>query len=149
MTNPQKTIDALNDLLQKNVDARRGYEKARSGVDQSIFESYLTDKVTQRQAFIEALTQEIIALGGSPKRETTVKGSLHHAWIDIKSALASDNEEAVFEECVRGEKNSLETYNELLQDTSWPASTKDMIQHQRDQIATDLKRADIMADAMD
>ena len=56
MTNPQEVIDALNDLLQQNVDARQGYEKARSDVEQSILESYLTDKVVQRQAFIEAIT---------------------------------------------------------------------------------------------
>lgn len=79
MTNPQEVIDALNDLLQQNVDARQGYEKARSDVKQSVLESYLTDKVVQRQAFIEAITQEIITLGGSAKRETTVKGSLHHS----------------------------------------------------------------------
>lgn len=148
MTNPQKIIDALNELLKQNVDARQGYEKVRSNVDQSILESYLTDKVAQRQAFIEAITKEIIALGGSPKRETTVKGSIHHNWIDLKSALSSNNEEAAFEECVRGEKNSLDAYEELLKETSWPASIQSMIQYQRDQIATDLKRADIMAETL-
>jgi uncharacterized protein (TIGR02284 family) len=149
MTNPQEVIDALNDLLQQNVDARQGYEKARSDVKQSVLESYLTDKVVQRQAFIEAITQEIITLGGSAKRETTVKGSLHHSWIDIKSALSANDEEAVFEECVRGEKNSLKTYNKLLENTSWPASTKTMVLRQRDQIKADLERADAMADALD
>lgn len=54
----------------------------------------------------------------------------------------------MFEECVRGEKNSLKTYNKLLENTSWPASTKTMVLRQRDQIKADLERADAMADAL-
>ncbi len=149
MADTNAIVDALNDLLQKNVDARQGYEKARDDVEQDILKTYLTDKASQRQVFTNALQREITALGGTPKRETTFKGNLHHAWIDLKSSLSSNDEEAVFEECVRGEKNSLKTYDKLLQNTTWPASTQEMLTQQRNQIAADLERAASLEEALD
>ena len=149
MADHQNTISALNDLLQKNVDARHGYHKAGEDINHASLETYLEQKSAQRQRFTNELESEIVSLGGEPKRETSVKGSLHHAWIDLKSSLSSNNEEAVFEECIRGEKHSLKDYDSKLEKESFPPSTKSLLTAQRNQVEADLKKAQTLEELSD
>jgi uncharacterized protein (TIGR02284 family) len=141
MATHEHTIDALNELLQKNVDAHRGYKKAGEDVEHTSLEAYLRDKSAQRQRFTNQIKGEIVSLGGEPNPETTVKGSLHHAWMDLKSALASNTDKAVFEECVRGERACLEDYEEKLSEQDLLPSARSLLINQRNQVAEDLERA--------
>jgi len=141
MATHEHTIDALNELLQKNVDAHRGYKKAGEDVEHTSLEAYLRDKSAQRERFSQQIKDEIVSLGGKPKPEATVKGSLHHAWIDLKSALAGNTDKAVFEECVRGEKVCLEDYEEKLSEYDLLPSARSLLINQRNRVAEDLERA--------
>lgn len=141
MDTHEQTINALNSLLQKNIDAARGYRKAAKVVEHTSLKAYLLQRANQRQRFYEDLKSEIKSLGGQPKPEPTVRGKLHHAWIDIKAAMTYKTDEAVFEECVRGEKYSLEEYEEKLYEFQLPPSSRSMLIAQRNQVKKDLDNA--------
>jgi uncharacterized protein (TIGR02284 family) len=61
--------------------------------------------------------------------------------MNIKSALSSNDEEAILEEVQRGEEASLEDYNDVLEETSLPESTKAMITRQRNAIKNSVNNA--------
>jgi uncharacterized protein (TIGR02284 family) len=141
MATHEHTINVLNDLLQKNMDAHQGYQKAGEDVEHTSLEAYLRDKSAQRQRFANQIKSEIVSLGGEPKPQTTLKGSLHHAWMDLKSALASNTDKAVFEECVRGERVCVEDYEEKLSEHDLLPSARTLLLNQRNQVVEDLEQA--------
>lgn len=133
-----KAIDMLNTLLTRNYDAEKGYKNAAEEVDDTRLKSFFTSKAEERYTFGHSLKDEIRTLGGDPDKGSSVKGSLHRAWMDIREAVASHDAKAILEECERGEKKALEDYNEYLT-ASLPMSTKTLVERQRDSVQNDLR----------
>lgn len=146
MARHSKMIEELNDVLEKNYDAEKGYRKAAEEVQNQQLQTFFREKSTERSKFGDELKAEIRSLGGDPEQSGSTKGSLHRGWIDFKSSLSSDNEEAVLEEVERGEKAALKDYREILHDKDVPVSTRQMIERQCDRIESTLSRVDTMED---
>ena len=110
MENRKKTIEELNDILEKNYDAVNGYRKAAEnavGVTPSVdttLMSFFNRQVKERQVFVDELKNEIRSLGGEPKEDGSVVGTLHRFWIDFKTAFSMDKEESILEACITGEE---------------------------------------------
>ncbi len=120
----EHTIDALNELLEKNYDAVKGYENAADDVKNPQLKSFFHNRATQRAQFANEISTEIRNLNGEPKESGSAKAGLHRAWMDIKSTLSSDDSEATLEECIRGEKASVESYKEVIGDKEIPDNIK-------------------------
>ncbi|EPR74341.1 hypothetical protein ADIWIN_0683 [Winogradskyella psychrotolerans RS-3] len=60
--------------------------------------------------------------------------------MDVKAMFSADNEESMLEEAIRGEKASVNEYDEVLQEASLPSSTKSILLSQKHQIETDLSK---------
>jgi uncharacterized protein (TIGR02284 family) len=69
------------------------------------------------------------ALGGDPERRGSVSGSLHRAWVDIKSTITGMDEAAVLAECERGEDVARKAYEDALS-KDLPADVRSMIERQ-------------------
>ncbi len=130
----------LNELLERNYDAEKGYKKAAEDIDNSLLKDFFTDYSGQRYNFGHELKEEIIKLGGEPEKGSAVKADLHRAWIDIKSIVTGKDTEAVVSECVRGEKKALEDYEDALRRTDLPATSREVVQRQHDQIMAAVNR---------
>ncbi len=132
----EKISNRLNDLLAKTYDAEKGYKTAAEKVDVPSVKKFLTDKVRQRSTFAHELKSEIMEYGQLPEKGGTVAGEIHRGWINLKAALSSNQTEKLLEEVERGEKASLESYNEILKDKDMvlPPSTEKLLTQQRDAI---------------
>ena len=64
--------------------------------------------------------------------------------MDIKAFLSSDNDEAMLEEAIRGEKAAIEEYKDVLSETTLPPSTSTLLTQQMNQIELDLSKEKIM-----
>ena len=64
---------------------------------------------------------------------------LSSAWMDIKGFLSLDSEESMLEEAIRGEKAAVEEYQEIINDTSLPSSTRDILVSQKNKIENGLQ----------
>lgn len=131
----------LNELLEKNYDAEAGYKNAAEKVKDSTLKSYLLSRAQDRYDFGHELKSELKSFGQEPDKGTSLTGDAHRLWMDLKTALSSDKDEAVLEETIRGEKAALEEYNEILEDSSLPSSTATIISTQRNSIKTALNEA--------
>ncbi len=131
----------LNELLEKNYDAEAGYKNAAEKVNDSTLKSYLLSRAKDRYDFGHELKAELKSFGQEPDKGTSLAGDAHRLWMDLKTALTSDKDEAVLEETIRGERAALEEYNEILEDSSLPSSTATLISTQRNSIKTALNEA--------
>ena len=108
------TVNVLQDILEKNYDAEKGYTKAMLDAKTPALKGFLKQQAAQRSRFATSLDQKLRQLNETPKESGSITGSLHRAWIDIKSSVAGNNDEAVLEEVIRGEKASVEEYQDVL-----------------------------------
>ncbi|MEJ2584128.1 MAG: PA2169 family four-helix-bundle protein [Robiginitalea sp.] len=136
----EKISNRLNDLLAKTYDAEKGYKMAAEKIDMPSVKKFLSDKVRQRATFAHELKSEIMEYGQLPDEGGTVSGDIHRGWINLKAALSSNKTEQILEEVERGEKASLESYDEILKDreTVLPPSTEQLLTKQRQAIQASL-----------
>jgi len=127
-------LDQLNRLLTLNHDAEKGYQEAAEHVDDQELKSLLLSQSRQRAEFTLELDREIRTLGGEPYDSTSLAADLHRAWINIKSAFATNDDKAVVQECHRGDQEALNNYNSVLQETDLVASTRELLLRQKQSI---------------
>lgn len=132
----EKISKKLNDLLERTYDAEKGYKLAADKVEVPAVKQFLNDKVQQRNTFGHELKSEIREYGELPDKGGSFTGDMHRTWMNLTSTLSGNESERILEEVERGEKASLESYNEILSDKeiSLPPSTEQMLRRQRDAI---------------
>ena len=133
-TYTQEVGEKLNDLLEKTYDAEKGFKKAAEHADNPALRSYFEGKAQQRYDFGHALKTEIKSFGQEIDKGDSFTSKAHRAWMDVKALFSSDNEEAMLEEAIRGEKSSLEEYDDVLNDSSLPSSTSTLLRNQKQAI---------------
>ena len=142
-------VDNLQDLLEKNYDAEKGFKKAMTDAKSPSLKQFLMKQAAQRGRFANELTQELRNLNEEPKEGGSFTGDLHRAWIDIKTAVVGNEDEAVLEECIRGEKASAEEYEEKLQKYNFPPQISNILQKQSGEIHQTLSRVKRLEDLAD
>ena len=149
MSTTKELASKLNELLEKNYDSEKGFEKAAEDVKNPRLKEFFKTKAKERYNFGHELKTEIKNLGESPDKGTSVAGKAHHAWMDLKSAFSSDNEEAILEEAVRGEKTAVEDYNKIISKDGFPPSTTNLLIKQRNAIERTFKQVKDLEEAFD
>jgi len=138
MNYSKEVSEKLNNLLTKNYDAEAGYKKAAEEVKDPTLKNYFKDRAQSRYDFGHELKSEIKSFGQEPDKGTSVKGDAHRFWMDVKSTFSSDNEEAILEEAIRGEKAAVQEYKEVIESTTLPPSTANVLMKQRQNIESAL-----------
>lgn len=146
----EKISNRLNDLLTRTYDAEKGYKLAQDKVDNPTVKKFLADKVQQRYNFGHELKKEIQTFGELPDKGGSIKGDLHRTWMNFTTTFTSDDTERILEEVERGEKASLEEYNEILNDDDMvlAPSTENMLKKHRSEIKEALNNAKIYEEAV-
>ncbi|MAN59281.1 MAG: hypothetical protein CMC08_05540 [Flavobacteriaceae bacterium] len=142
-------VDNLQGLLEKNYDAEKGFSKAMDNAENARLKNFLKQQAAQRNRFATELTHELRNLNETPKDSGSTTGSLHRTWIDIKSAVAGNDDEAVLEECIRGEKASVEEYEETLKNNRFPNNIESVLTKQASEIRQTLSKVKNLEDLAD
>ncbi|WP_226064085.1 ferritin-like domain-containing protein [Kaistella polysaccharea] len=128
-----KVVSVLNDLLTKNYDAEKGYKEAAEKIEHTALKSYFENQAQNRYDFGHEIKALISKYGGEPDKGTSIVGDLHRTWIAIRDAFAT-GDQAIYDECIRGEKAFSEEYGEVLNDTVIPQDVKDMVRKQKESV---------------
>jgi uncharacterized protein (TIGR02284 family) len=129
--------DDLKDVIKRNVDAMKGYEKAADKVKNSELKNAFQKEAAQRRQFAMDLQNNTHVLEDdavSKIEDGSFKGNLHRTWMDVKAAFSTDKEEEIVEECIRGERSALEDYDDLLQEKEIVSPERDLIREQRNRV---------------
>ena len=126
-----KLGNKLNDLLEKNYDAEKGFTKAAENAKHVDLKAYFTNKAKERYDFGHQLKSELKRIGQEPDKGGSVTGAAHRTWMEVKSWFSVDDDEAMLEEAIRGEKASVDEYQEVLNDTALQGTTKELLEIQK------------------
>lgn len=126
-------IHVLNDLIEICKDGEKGFQTASEAVKNQNLQTLFQTISLYRAQLVPQLQEEIERLGGDPERGGSVLGALHRGWVNIKSAVATGNDEAILSECERGEDSAVVAYVEALRE-DLPPPTRRIVESQFIQI---------------
>ena len=117
MIDNDEAVSVLNDLIEVSKDGEQGFLQSSENVDDPKLKAYFlhrSHEVKQSVYELQALVRE---LGGKPEESASISGYLHRRWLDIKTAISSNDNLAVLNEVERGEDVALKAYKEAANKT--------------------------------
>lgn len=147
MNNKQsKIVNQLEEILEKNRDAQKGYKKAAENAKDSRLKSYFEKKSMDRNGFNMSLKNELVANYDEIDDAGSFTGTIHRAWMDVKSLFSADDDEAMLEEAIKGDKAAVEEYDEVLEDSNLPQALIQLLREQKNAIRADLSKIKSLED---
>ncbi len=122
-------ISTLNNLIETCKDGQFGFQQAAEGVQRSDLKSVFYEYSKQRGQFAGELQALVRDLGGEPDNSSSVAAALHRGWINIKSVVTGQDDEAILNECERGEDVAKDHYKKAAQ-MNLPANVASLVQQQ-------------------
>ncbi|MEQ9438561.1 MAG: PA2169 family four-helix-bundle protein [Cyclobacteriaceae bacterium] len=113
-TDHKKTVSTLHDLIQVNREGERGYKEASENIDSPEFKTLLY-RLSQQRALFRGELEDILHKDykDDAKVGDSLASKVHRTWMDFKTALTGNDNQAVLAECERGEEHAIKTYGEV------------------------------------
>ena len=145
----QKSIDALNKLIEINNDRVEGYETAAKEADSADLKSLFASLQNTSQNNLTELRSEVTRLGGKPEEGTRVTGKFFRAWMDVKAAFTGNDRKTILNSCEFGEDKALETYENVLEENRGDLAPEQLalIAKQQASLTADHDRVKALRDA--
>ena len=133
-------IDGLKHLLHIANDGKEGYRTAAEDADSAELKAMFTTYSIQRSEFEMELKSCLQQLGAHSENESGGPlGAVHRVWMDIKTALTSNDNHAILDACITGEKAAIEAYDKVLADTALTPEMRQTLTSQRSDITECLR----------
>jgi uncharacterized protein (TIGR02284 family) len=135
MESTTNSTGIINDLIEINNDRVAGFEKAIADIkDENIDLKELFQGYTEQS---RKNGQELAAIVGNPDEVETgnsVSGTLHRAWIDVKSIFGGSDRASILSEAERGEDAIKKAYKDALEGGELPANAIQTVTTQAQEI---------------
>lgn len=132
METNNEIISDLKDILSIVNDGKEGYETASDSTSTIELKGIFLKYAEQRTTYAAELKAHILTHGAEAENETGgVLGALHRTWIDIKQALASEEDSAILNAIITGEKAAIEKYDKYIKNYVDHADHIQLLQTQR------------------
>ncbi|WP_185266921.1 ferritin-like domain-containing protein [Halopseudomonas xiamenensis] len=145
-TDSKEVISTLNDLIETCKDGEEGFRVCAEDIKRPELKTLFTQRSTECAQAAQELQAIVIRLGGDPEDSTSVAGDLHRRWVDLKSLVTGKNDEAILNECERGEDVAKKSYRKALEKTL-PADIRDVVQRQYDGVLRNHDQVKMLRDA--
>lgn len=116
MVGNDDVIAILNELIETSKDGEEGFRTSAKNADDARLRDFFLRRSKEVSSSVRELQDLVRSLGGEPVNSTTIGGILHRRWIDIKTALTSNDNLAVLNETERGEDAALAAYRKALEE---------------------------------
>ena len=134
MAQKKEIVSTLNGLIETLKDGQEGFKQSASGVDDAQLKTTFDQLSLQRSKFAGELQSEVVNLGEpDPEDSSSVAGSMHRAWINIKSAVTNRDRHAILAEAERGEDSAVAAYKDALE-KDLPAPIRDIVTRQQTEV---------------
>jgi uncharacterized protein (TIGR02284 family) len=122
-------IATLNDLIETSKDGEEGFRTCAEGVKSAQLKAMFNEAAERCAEGAAQLQAKVRELGGNPDQSGSASGSLHRAWVNIKSSITGMDEAAILAECERGEDVAKRSYEAALE-KDLPADVRSMVERQ-------------------
>ena len=122
-------ISTLNDLIETCKDGEEGFRQCAEGISDPQIKNLFVDRAQACSSSAGELQELVSSCGGDPETKSSISGSMHRRWIDIKSAVTGKDDEAILNECERGEDVAVSSYRKALE-KDLPANIRSVVERQ-------------------
>lgn len=146
----EKTVEVLNKLITINNDRIEGYELATKETNESELQSLFRRFITTSQKCKAELVRAVIMLGGTEDEGTKISGKFFRVWMEVKSALTSNDRKTILSSCEYGEDAAKNTYDEVLTEnfSDLSASNQVMVNEQKQFLQSDRQELKVLSEAL-
>ena len=136
----------LNALIEALKDGQLGYATAAKDSSSPELKTLFHQFAAERAEFASDLQQHLKMSGESAEESGSVTGDLHRGWINLKAALSSREDLAILEECERGDRSAVETFEKVLTNTDL-GTLRPVLERQLAKISTAHQKVTALRDA--
>jgi uncharacterized protein (TIGR02284 family) len=130
MKEQKEVISTINNLIETLKDGQEGFKQAAEGVKDPQLKSLFREYSQQRSRFAAQLQSQAQSLGErEPETSSSAAGTLHRAWINLKTAATRGDDHAILAECERGEDSAVEEYRKAI-DSNLSVPVRDVVSRQ-------------------
>jgi uncharacterized protein (TIGR02284 family) len=129
MATDKNVTSVLNDLIETCKDGEQGFRTAAEKVKDSSLRSLFSKYSSQRASYATELQGLVTQQGGDPSQSGHVAATLHRGWINLKEAVAKNEDKAIVDECEAGEDAAMKAYREALEQ-SLPTDVMSVVRQQ-------------------
>lgn len=122
-------ISTLNNLIETSKDGELGFRTCSEDAKEPELKTFLSNRADGCANAGRELQDLVRALGGEPSSSSSLSGTLHRRWVDIKAAILGRDDEAILTECERGEDVAKQSYRRALSQ-DLPIEIHNVIQRQ-------------------
>jgi len=126
----QHIISILNELIEASLDGEQGFGICAKHVASPELRSVFTQRALDCQRAVAELRPHVLEYGGKPEQNGSASGALHRGWVAIRGSLVGFSDEALLEECERGEDHAVARYRKALAQTDLPLPLRTVIERQ-------------------
>jgi uncharacterized protein (TIGR02284 family) len=128
MTN-DNVIDTLNTLIETCKDGEYGFRTCAEHVKSPSLREVFASRADECRQGATELQAHVIRLGGKADTSSSVSGTLHRGWVNLKGLLTGDSDQAALNECERGEDAALARYRDAIKE-ALPSDIAAVVQRQ-------------------
>jgi len=126
----QATHVLLKELVQTLKDGEKGYSEALTDVEDQDLKEVFKHYAVQRDGYLTELEHQMHQLNIKVEEDSSLTGTIHRAFINLKAAITSKNRESILNECERGEDYAVKAYQTALQAEGLPGQLKPILEKQ-------------------
>jgi uncharacterized protein (TIGR02284 family) len=123
------TIDQLNTLIETCKDGEYGFRTCAEHVKAPELRTLFNSRAQDCRQGAEELQQLVTSLGGKADTGGSASGAVHRGWVSVVGTLTGKSDQAMLDECERGEDAALERYRAALKEPL-PAEVMSVVQRQ-------------------
>ncbi|WP_448659995.1 PA2169 family four-helix-bundle protein [Sphingomonas sp. CJ99] len=129
MADTSHDIRTLNSLIATTIDSVDGYTEAAKDADNSRYVQMFNSRASERRQAANALQSEVTRLGGTPEDDGTALAGAHRMFLNLKSAVTGQDDQAIVNEVEAGEDHIKAKFEDALKDDDLSPETRSAIGH--------------------
>jgi len=107
-------VDELNTLIETCKDGEYGFRTCAEHVKSTQLRQVFTSRAEECRQGATELQSLVARLGGKADTGSSVTGTMHRGWVNLKGMLTGDSDQAALNECERGEDAALARYRDAI-----------------------------------
>ena len=127
----EDVVETLNDLIENCKDGEYGFRTCAEHATSSDLKSVFSQRASECQQGAQELQALVTRFGGTPDTSGSASGAAHRGWVAVRAAVSTDDDQAMLNECERGEDIALNRYRKAL-DQDLPAEVEQVVRRQYD-----------------
>ncbi|MEO6407340.1 MAG: PA2169 family four-helix-bundle protein [Burkholderiaceae bacterium] len=122
-------VECLNDLIETSKDGEYGFRTCAERASSIELKQTFNRRASDCAGAARELQALVAKHGGKAEDSGTIAGTMHRGWVSVRDAVSGTSDQAILDECERGEDSALGSYRKALKQ-DLPDAVKQVVQKQ-------------------